>query len=169
MTLILAALAGALLFRGRGGAFNRLACAIAGRDSSTVSLVSDWAARALYALGLAALAGVGVGATVVLAIVLLAGTPLGWFGALEARTLADLKLLALRGLIFAAPAVVVLAWLGLPGQAGIFLLAGPLCGPLYYAAARIPSRIPQLRQGPELGEALFGAVLGAALALGAGA
>lgn len=50
-------------------------------------------------------------------------------------------------------------WLAAP-----LLVAGMCKGPLYWLSWRIPSKVPALATGPEIGEALFGAALGAAIA-----
>ena len=50
LQLILRALLGAILFRGRGGVFNYLVCRMAGRDPSHAVLVSETEARLLYAV-----------------------------------------------------------------------------------------------------------------------
>jgi hypothetical protein len=66
----------------------------------------------------------------------------------------------LSGFINVMLIVVVLALGGFYGTAFTLLVAGLLKGPLYYVANRTPLQIPNLREGPEVGEALFGVALG---------
>jgi hypothetical protein len=73
-----------------------------------------------------------------------------------------LSLLAARGLWFTAPTGLAL-WL--TGHDWWFGLVGLLWAVCYAAAEFIPSKIPQLRQGRELGEATFGGAQGLAFAL----
>lgn len=93
----------------------------------------------------------------------------GWkstidLGRVEGSKVRDALVMVVRGLVWTLPAGAVLWFFG-PGTSWTFGLAGLLCPLLYEIGWRVPLRIPHLRQGPELGELLFGGWLGAALVL----
>lgn len=74
--------------------------------------------------------------------------------------------MAFRGILWTLPAGVVAAVLGTPWPwSAVLALSGIVCPLLYEAAWRIPIRIKHLTQGPEVGEALFGAWIGAMIAV----
>jgi hypothetical protein len=166
--ILLRAFAGAFLFRGRGGVFNHVLCLILGKDSRTTDLLGSMGGRVLYAIGMALLfvGQLRAWQLAILAGAFLLGTPIGWFASLalwhdHGRAWRNFAFMTLRGLIFVAPACLALWWFGLPWL--VLAIAGASCGIVYAIAWLIPSRVNQLEQGPALGEALFGAVLGAAI------
>lgn len=69
-----------------------------------------------------------------------------------------------RGLLWTVPAGAV--WFAL-GFGPWVALAGLACLPALLLGAVIPSRVPGLAQGHELGEFIFGGIIGAALAFSA--
>jgi hypothetical protein len=93
----------------------------------------------------------------------------GWYGSLdlgrrECDTAKDQAIMAVRGLAWTIlPALVV--WQFDVGNAIALLVAGLACLLLYELGYRTPSKIPYLRQGPEVGEVFFGAAIGLALTL----
>ena len=52
-----------------------------------------------------------------------------------------------------------------PTVAGLLVLAGTLCPLAYTIGWAIPSKVKGLNQGPELGEFIFGGLIGAAMVL----
>lgn len=64
--------------------------------------------------------------------------------------------LAIRGMMITAPVGVILLLFGFDGWFGLRGIAMPIA---YELAYRIPSKVNGLRQGPELGEAVFGLIL----------
>lgn len=167
--IILRAALGAILFRGRTGVFNHLACLMAGKDSSRTKLISDMEARILYAILMVTLQfdRMSLPELGLVAAAFFVGTLPGWPGPLLLRgtpwqVTRNLSLLAARGLWFTAPTGLALWVLGHDWWFGLVGLLWAVC---YAAAAFIPSKIPQLRQGRELGEATFGGAQGLAFAL----
>lgn len=153
---ILSAVAGLVLFRVRGGMW--------------LGHSPHWLTRGLWALGMAIVVGIATHDIVACALTLPAffiGTVLPWWhsidlGRIEGNTASDYALNAIRGLCFTAGAGAVLWYLGLPWYAGLVGLLCPLC---YLIGWSIPSRVKNFQQGPELGEAIFGALVGATFAL----
>ncbi len=165
--IILRAVLGAVLFRGRSGIFNHLACRLAGRDSRHTKLIGDVEARVIYALLMVTLQfdRMSLPELGLVAAAFFLGTL--WPEGLERRldsgqVWRHFGLLVVRGLWFTAPTGVVLWSIG---YAWWFGAVGVLWAICYTAAQYIPSRIPQLRQGRELGEATFGGAQGLAFAL----
>lgn len=64
--------------------------------------------------------------------------------------------MSLRGLIITVP-LGFLIWFPL-GHGAAFCFAGALMGPAYWIGSRLPSLGPALRQGPDIGEAIWGAL-----------
>lgn len=99
-----------------------------------------------------------------LAAALWAGSLLGWWGSIdlgrhEGEWRADFIAHTARGLLWAAPAGLVLIFAG--GMGWPLWIAGLLCGAAYEVGWRAyPAR------ATEIGEGLFGAMIGAALAFG---
>ena len=156
---LLAVFGGALLFRIRGG--------LGGRKLGT----DTTEARAIFALGMG-LTGWWLGRDSWLLLLLsawfLSCLP-GWFGALGlghdgTSWAADAGWLLLRGLMWAAAPALVLWWCGFSPWP--LIAAGALCPLAYEVGYRIPLKITGLTQGPEIGEATFGALLGAGMAWG---
>lgn len=151
----LSALAGAILFRVRGGMW--------------LGHAPHWLTRGLWSVSMAIIVGVATDNIVACAVTFPAfflGTVLPWWhsidlGRIEGNTASDYALNAIRGWCFTALSGGVLWYLALPWQIGFVGLACPLC---YTLGWLIPSRVQNLQKGPELGEAIFGAVLGAAFA-----
>lgn len=125
--------------------------------------------RALWA-GVVALclfaAGAGWWAVAAAPILFACAVP-GWPGSIdlgrnEGSWLRDFGMMLLRGSLFTMPAGALLVW-----QVGPefipFMLAGWFAAPAYEVGWRVPVRWEYLRQGPPLGEFLFGAVIGAAI------
>ncbi len=143
---------GAILWRLRGGLLNNLT------GHTNWLGFNDTVVRVIYSFGLAAAYGLLTGwtwHTPALAVALFAGcTIVGWFGAqLYPVRWRDIGLLSLSGglrMAFVAAALLS-PW---P------LLAGLLCGPIYWLAGRIP----QPWGWGFWQEWLFGGAIGAALA-----
>jgi hypothetical protein len=167
LQLVLRAALGAVLFRGRGGVFNYLACRMAGRDHRYTVLVSDNEARVLYALLMVTLQfdSMTLPELGVLAAALFLGA-MPWPQRYETATAANrwgrFALLAIRGAWFTAPAGFALYVMGYDWWYGFVGLFAGVC---FVAAEYIPSKVPQLRQGRELGEATYGGAQGLAFAL----
>ena len=70
------------------------------------------------------------------------------------------------GLINAGPVIPLAIVFGHYSLAAALLIAGALKGPAYVLAKFSPLTITQFRPGPEMGECLFGALLGLALGCG---
>jgi hypothetical protein len=145
---------GAMLFRGQGGVFNHIACWMAGRNPTTTTLVSATEARVLYAVLMVTLQidqmtltelGMVAGA---LFIGALPGWPTPVDASQRGAMWQNFLLLALRGLWFTAPAGAVLFFLGQDWWFGLVGLSLAVC---YLIAEFIPSDIPLLRRGRELG------------------
>jgi hypothetical protein len=105
----------------------------------------------------------------IVALALWSGARLGWpssldLGRNEGEWFDDLMAHTGRGVLWVLPAAIAVLVLDL-GPAVFLMFAGSACGAAYEAAWRIPSAVPGLRQGPELGEVLFGSAIGAALAV----
>ncbi len=156
--ILAAALAGGLLFRIRGGLGGRKL----GTDTSE--------ARALFALGMG-LMGWGFSRNswlLLLPSAWFASCLPGWFGALGlghdgTSWGEDAAWLLLRGLMWVALPALVFWDCGFAPWP--LIAAGVLCPLAYEAGYRIPLKITGLTQGPEIGEAIFGALLGGATAL----
>lgn len=158
MMLAVSLLAGAVLFRVRGGGL--------------IVLGTSHGARAVYAAGFATLAVVVLSADWRLAAFL----PALWLGACPAHewgrlaggdwidAAEEIVMRALRGVVFTALAGAVLYAFDYPWRAALLFGLAGAAHPLAYAIAwRIPSRVRHLDRGGELGEALLGAWLGVAL------
>lgn len=128
--------------------------------------------RVIWSVAMAALAFWLAGwdeRMLILAPAFFLGAVPGWkstidLGRVEGSRFRDALVMVVRGLVWTLPAGAVLWFFG-PPASWTFGLAGLLCPLLYEIGWRVPLRIPHLRQGPELGELLFGAWLGATLAL----
>lgn len=165
--LILRAVLGAILFRGRSGVFNYVVCRMAGRDPRHAVLVSETEARLLYAVLMVTLQfdrmtlpelGVLAGALFLGALPVARLIP----APASAHPVLQFAALTARGLWFTAPAGLALWLMGYDWWYGF---VGLLLGLCHLAAQYIPSRTPQLRQGRELGEATFGGAQGLAFGL----
>ena len=152
MNLILIPL-GAILWRIRGGAIE---------DWTGVKNwhgFNDTAVRLIWSLGMSAAYWLGHPLpwwrVAILAAAFFAGTTIiGWFGSLSADTPKHVALMSLSGTLRMAFVVAAL-WSPWP------LLAGVLCGPVYWLGYKIPRPASWL-VWPEL---LWGAVIGASLCL----
>lgn len=158
MSVALGALIGALGFWLRGSAvFERLT----GRGATTARIVA-------WAMPLSALAWLLTPLgwwSAMLAVALWLGALPGWWGTLDLGRMEgdwpqDFVLHTARGLVWMAPAAVVLAMAGATWW--LPLVAGLTCG----AAYEIGWRVHRVR-ATEIGELLFGAACGAAVIAGA--
>lgn len=149
-------LLGALLFRIRGG---------------WLSLPSTTLGRLAWSCGMAlGVAGATLDAwALALAPALFVGCVLPWWGSLdlgrnEGEAWRDALVMTARGVLWVLPAAGLVAWWrGWPAVG--LVVAGLACAPAYALAWRIPSNAPGFARGPELGEVIFGAAIGAALGL----
>lgn len=158
--VIILALAVGFRLRGWEG-FER----ITGRGATTARIVC-WAipvGLASLALGMSWLAALAMG------IAAWVGCLPGWWGSLdmgrhEGGFWRDFALHSLRGVLWTAPMAAVLWWFG--GAWWSLVVAGAACGLIYEAGYRIAAIARgRMGGGTEIGEALFGAAIGAALAL----
>jgi hypothetical protein len=146
---------GAILFRIRGGWLN---------------LPSTTVGRMVWSVGMTVLP---VAATMnwwllLLAPALFLGCILPWWksidmGRNEGRLIIDAALQTARGILWVLPAVALLYW-QYEWAALAALIPGLLCAAAYEAGWRIPSEVPHFSRGAELGEVIFGAMIGAGLA-----
>lgn len=151
-------IAGALLFRIRGGWLQL--------PSTTLGRVA-WSApmAALAALASADWWLLGLGPLLFL------GCVLPWWQTIdlarnEGRFWRDFIVMTGRGVLWVAPAFPLLFWR--EGWASLFVLAAGLsCAALYELGWRTPSNVRAFARGSELGEAYFGAAIGAGLAVAA--
>lgn len=149
-------LAGALLFRVRGG---------------WLALPSTTLGRCAWSIPMAGLATLASGDWWLLGLapLLFIGCVLPWWGTIdlarmEGRYWRDVAVMTARGLLWVAPALPLLAWRD--GWSSVALaLAGLACAGLYELGWRTPSSVPGFARGAELGEVYFGAAIGAGLAL----
>jgi hypothetical protein len=88
----------------------------------------------------------------------------GWYGSLGLTGKKDYAIMAVRGVCWTLPAAMAFVN-DAPLNAVALLIAGALCPVAYHLGGLIPSKIENLRQGPEVGEVLFGALIGLAIAL----
>jgi hypothetical protein len=92
-----------------------------------------------------------------------------WWGCIDlghndGSALRDYIVMFFRGLIWTVPAGLVVYQFD--ANAGLILaLSGALCPLAYTIGWATPSKAPNLNQGPELGEFIFGAIVGAAVVL----
>jgi hypothetical protein len=157
MTVIVCALAGAVLFRVRGGLLDLWHI-----DIGTVRGRIAWSSLGVL-VALLAVDWRLVG----LCPLLLAGTFMGWprsidMGRNEGEWQVDFYAHMGRGIFFTLPCAPLL-WLVTGND--WFGYVGLLAGPLYELGWRTPSKIPGFLRGAEMGEAYFGAAIGAALAV----
>lgn len=160
--ILVGALVGAIGFRLRGSALFE---EWTGRGATTARIVC-WA----IPMGLISLMAVPWYAAPLVGLALYLGCLPGWYGALDlghndGHKVRDYIVMFLRGLAWTVLAALVYAWAGnVPGAYGL-ILAGALCPLAYTIGWAIPSTVPNLSRGPELGEVIFGAMIGAAVAL----
>jgi hypothetical protein len=106
-----------------------------------------------------------------LPVALWLGTVVGWQGSLdlgrnEGARWRDFGVMTARGLLWTAPAAALLSWVFWPSPAWPLLVAGLACAVCYELAWHMPKTWkPPFAAGPEMGEVLFGAVVGTGLAL----
>lgn len=101
-----------------------------------------------------------------------AGCLLPWYGSIDMARIegdwhTDAVNMTWRGALWCVPMSVVFVWTGLWMPAALCLASGALMAVWYEIGWRIPSKVPGFQAGPELGELIFGCVLGLALVLGA--
>jgi len=71
----------------------------------------------------------------------------------------DFRNMAVEGLKFTSPIAIVALW-GSIALSVFLLISGLFVAPSYCIASKIPSRIPGIHQGPELGEFITGLSIG---------
>lgn len=159
---LIGALIGAVGFRLRGSAlFEQWT----GRGATTARIVC-WA----IPMSIVSLFAVPWYAAPLVGIAFFLGAIPGWYGCLDlgrddGKVLRDYAVMLARGIVWTLPAALVYAWAGAtPGMYAV-ALAGALCPLAYTIGWAIPSTKPNLSQGPELGEVVFGAMIGAAVVL----
>jgi cell division protein FtsW (lipid II flippase) len=158
---LLGIIVGAIGFRLRGDAIFH---EITGRGAITARIVC-WAVP----MGLLSLSTVPWWASVWVTVGFFLGAALGWYGSLdlgrnEGDPVKDRIIMTARGLVWTLPAALVV-WQFDIGNAIALMIIGLACPLFYELGYRTPSRIPYLRQGPEVGEVLFGAAIGLALTI----
>jgi len=158
---LLGAVVGAIGFRLRGDAIFQ---EITGRGATTARIVC-WA----IPMGLLSLSTVPWWASVLVALGFFLGAMPGWHGSLdlgrrEGDPVKDRLIMAVRGLVWVMPAAFVVFPFSEFNTAALCFV-GMACPLFYELGYRTPSKIPYLRQGPEVGEVLFGAAIGLALTL----
>ena len=158
---LLGIIVGAIGFRLRGDAIFQ---EITGRGATTARIVC-WAVP----MGLLSLSTVPWWASFLVALGFFLGALPGWYGSLdlghnEGDPVKDRIIMTVRGLVWTLPAALVV-WQFDIGNAIALMIAGLACPLFYELGYRTPSKIPYLRQGPEVGEVFFGAAIGLALTL----
>lgn len=155
MGVVAGALLGAACFRLRGDVF--ISKLLGVKNATNIG-------RLVWALPLSLLAVMAIGDWRLLWLVpaLFLGSTFGWYSAMdlargEGSYWRDFAVLILRGLVWTAPAGVVLWWLGLPWWFG---LAGAFC-PLAYEIGWIIEDRTKSQGAPY--ETVFGALLGGTL------
>lgn len=111
-------------------------------------------------------AGAKLWALAALPIMFLCAVP-GWpasidLGRNEGTWLRDFLIMTARGSLFTLPSGALLVWMVGP-QFLPFAASGVLAGVCYEIGWRIPVRFEHLRQGPPLGEFIFGALIGGSI------
>lgn len=170
MTLTLAAIVGAAAFRWRGGWLNDTVF-----RTSNQFLMRHALTRAIFAVAIAAFLGfswsfVGVAVGLFLASCLPLWNSID-LGRIEGGVWSDRITLVCRGLFYTVMPAAVVAGMHLAGLGTLLpfwiIPAGALMWPAYEIGWRLPINWDRLalRQGPEIGEALFGACLGLAFYL----
>lgn len=157
------ALSGAFLFRVRGGLGGKRL----GLDATEARLIFA-CLFGLMGAGLGWGRGHEAGLLLLPSAWFLSSLP-GWFDALGmgrdgTSWGVDVAALLLRGLMWVFLPAALLGACGLSPWP--LLLAGALCPLAYEMGWRLPLKLPGLLRGPEVGEAIFGALLGIAMAWG---
>lgn len=153
------ALIGAIGFRLRGSAlFEQWT----GRGATTARIVC-------WAIPMALLADVPLEWLPLLALAFFLGAIPGWYGSLDlgrddGQVLKDWAIMTVRGVVWTAPPAAVMTFIDVPISFEL-LFVGLLCPVAYTIGWNTPSNINHIRQGPELGEVIFGAFIGASLTL----
>lgn len=114
--------------------------------------------------------GCSIWSLAVVPILFLSAVP-GWpqsidLGSNEGTWMRDFWMMAARGLLFTLPAGLLLSIFHSPWFL-IFGFSGFLAGVMYTLGSKIPFKIKHLEQGPALGEALFGGLVGLSIATSA--
>lgn len=161
--LVVSTIVGAIGFRLRGGLFN-----------DKIKWGSTTARLAGFALPMAIITllcfSTPLWSIPLFVVTWWAGTVLGWWksidmGRNEGSFLADFCLQSLRGAIFAIPTVAALTvFIGLSPWLLVMVAGGLACGLCYEAGWRLADKWDAMG-GTEYGEFIFGAVLGASMAI----
>ncbi len=159
MMLIVLALFGAFLWRLRGGLLNDLT-GVANYKVGPIAF-NDTVVRIIWAVGMASVFAVfhpmPYWQAEVLVTALFVSATIGWFGADVHLTKPSLRYVA----IISASGLARMALVALVLLSPWPLVAGALCGPLYW----VGSKIPRPFKGCVWQEILFGAAVGASLCL----
>ena len=159
--LLLGTLIGAIGFRLRGSAIFE---EITGRGATTARIVC-WA----IPMGLFSLIHVPPMDAVWIGLGFFLGACPGWYhctdlGRDDGKVVRDYVVMTIRGLVWTILPAIVMSYFN-PTAAGAMVLAGALCPLAYTIGWAIPSNIKGLHQGPELGEFIFGGIIGASIVL----
>lgn len=158
---LLGALIGAVGFRLRGSAIFE---EITGRGATTARIVC-WA----IPMGLVSLYHVPWEWAWAISLGLFLGACPGWYhctdlGRDDGKVVRDYVIMTIRGLVWTLPAALVMAYFNTNASSAM-MIAGLLCPLAYTIGWKIPSKIKGLHQGPELGEFIFGGMVGASVIL----
>lgn len=161
MEILIGALVGAIGFRIRGSSEFRK---WTGRGATTARIVC-WA----IPMSIVSLNHVPIEYAWMMTIAFFLGAVPGWCGCLDlgrddGKVFQDYLVMTARGILWVIPAALVMSFFN-QYTSTYMLIAGVLC-PLAYTVGWITeSSIPNLRRGPELGEFIFGGLIGASLAI----
>lgn len=157
--ILLGALIGALGFRLRGSAlFEQWT----GRGATTARIVC-WA----IPIAILSLVNVPILYAPLIGLAIFLGAIPGWYGSLDlgrddGHATKDYVIMTVRGLAWTAPAAYVMSMFSIESAVAL-VIAGLMCPLAYTAGWYIPSRVNHARQGPEVGELIFGSLVGMAV------
>ena len=158
---LLGAIVGAIGFRLRGSSWFE---EVTGRGATTARIVC-WA----IPMGALSLTNVPWQYSFLVGLGFFLGAIAGWWGCLdlgrnEGSAARDYIVMFFRGILWTLPPTIVVYPFDATAGAAM-LIAGALCPVAYTIGWLVPSKIPNLRQGPELGEFIFGGMIGACVVL----
>lgn len=157
--ILLGALIGALGFRLRGSAlFEQWT----GRGATTARVVC-WA----IPVAILSLVNVPVLYAPLIGLAIFLGAVPGWYGSLDlgrddGNATKDYVIMTVRGFVWTAPAAYVMSMFSIESAIAL-VIAGLMCPLAYTAGWYIPSKVNHARQGAEVGELIFGALVGMAV------